>query len=496
MQTSEQIDSVPSVVKEFLGAPLGHGSRNKRLEAIVARCSAAPSKSVPDILADDDAELEGFYRFVNNPKVVYSDVMEPHILQTCERIARVDEVIVAHDTTELEFSGEVHREGLGFLRGKDQGYLLHTSLAIAGDGTLRPLGIVAAAPWVRTGPKRSKKNGKKRSGGDYANDPDRESLRWGEQIQEVNLRVGDPRRVIHVFDREADIYTLLCQMTQAEVRFVGRSARDRVVGAELAVGATDRLSAVLTCAPTLAEREVPLSRRRESKVPGLRKTFPPREARAAKLAVRALPVVLHRPNYLHDPWPPTLVVNVVHVTEIDPPEGMEPVEWTLFTQEPIDTAEQVLRVVDWYRARWLVEEFFRALKVGCAVEKRQNETYEALLNVLAIFVPIAWKLLVLRSLARTEPEAPATTVLTETQIEVLRSVARRPLEPCPTVTAALNAVAGLGGHIKNNGNPGWQIIGRGLERLLTLEIGWVAALQAQRRGSARRVNAPRRRPKK
>ena len=165
----------------------------------------------------------------------------------------------------------------------------------------------------------------------------------------------------------------------------------------------------------------------------------------------------------------------------DSPDGVEPIEWTLFTQEPIDTAEQALRVLDYYRMRWLIEEFFRALKVGCEIEKRQNESYDALLNVLAIFLPIAWKLLLLRTLARTEPDAPATEVLTQSQVDVLRSVARRPLDDRPTVAAALYAVAGLGGHIKNNGNPGWQVIGRGLEKLLTLEIGWMAALRAQRR---------------
>jgi hypothetical protein len=216
-------------------------------------------------------------------------------------------------------------------------------------------------------------------------------------------------------------------------------------------------------------------------VPALKKTFPAREARSARLAVSALRVVLRRPAYLADPWPRSLAIHVVHVTEVDPPEGVVPVEWTLFTQEPIDTPDQVLRIVDYYRARWLVEEYFRALKVGCAIEKRQNESYEALLNVLAIFVPIAWQLLLLRTLARTEPEAPATEVLTLTQLEVLRAVSRRPLAEKATVNEALGAVAALGGHIRNNGNPGWQVIGRGFEKLLMLELGWVAAKQAERR---------------
>jgi hypothetical protein len=53
-------------------------------------------------------------------------------------------------------------------------------------------------------------------------------------------------------------------------------------------------------------------------------------------------------------------------------------------------------VVDAYRARWVVEEFFKALKTGCQIEKRQMETYEALRIALALFLPIAVRLLALR----------------------------------------------------------------------------------------------------
>ena len=37
------------------------------------------------------------------------------------------------------------------------------------------------------------------------------------------------------------------------------------------------------------------------------------------------------------------------------------------------------------------------------------------------------------------------------------------------------AIAALGAHIKNNGPPGWLVLGRGFDTLLTLELGWLAA---------------------
>jgi hypothetical protein len=39
----------------------------------------------------------------------------------------------------------------------------------------------------------------------------------------------------------------------------------------------------------------------------------------------------------------------------------------------------------------------------------------------------------------------------------------------------LLAVAALGGHIKWNGEPGWQTLGNGYRELVTLTAGWEAA---------------------
>ena len=154
-------------------------------------------------------------------------------------------------------------------------------------------------------------------------------------------------------------------------------------------------------------------------------------------------------------------------------------EWRLWTLEPIDTAEDVLAIVDAYRSRWVIEEYFKALKSGCAVEKRQLESTAALLNALAIFVPIAWRLLLLRALARDAADTPATRVLTRTQLRcldfALTKLRRTNLGKRPTTRDAMLGVAGLGGHIKNNGDPGWIVLGRGFDKLLTIELGYLAA---------------------
>ncbi len=140
------------------------------------------------------------------------------------------------------------------------------------------------------------------------------------------------------------------------------------------------------------------------------------------------------------------------------------------TTEPIDTEEQVLRIVDYYRARWLIEEYFRAIKSGCAFQQRQLETKKTILNALAFFVPVAWALLRMRTLSRSEEQHPIALVLTKSQIKILKKETGLPLRVNSSLLEGCLAVARLGGHIKNNGAPGWQVLGRGYDRLLTLEM--------------------------
>jgi hypothetical protein len=141
-----------------------------------------------------------------------------------------------------------------------------------------------------------------------------------------------------------------------------------------------------------------------------------------------------------------------------------------------DTTDAQERVVDAYRARWTIEEYFKALKTGCAIEKRQLTTYDALCRALAIFLPVAWRLLLLRTLARSCPKAPCSHVLTPLQIQILATMAKAP----KSVRDGLWAVARMGGHLPRNGEPGWQTIARGFERLVILEAGWNAAMQTTR----------------
>lgn len=81
-------------------------------------------------------------------------------------------------------------------------------------------------------------------------------------------------------------------------------------------------------------------------------------------------------------------------------------------------------------------------------------------------------MLLLRWLSRTTPTAPADTILSHSQMTLLRNTGQKLPLSGATVLDALYAVAGLGGHIRNNGPPGWLTLSRGMQDLAILERGW------------------------
>jgi len=90
----------------------------------------------------------------------------------------------------------------------------------------------------------------------------------------------------------------------------------------------------------------------------------------------------HEPRGSKDP----MTVWVIRVWEEQAPEGEEPLEWVLLTSVPTTTLEQAWERVDWYRHRWLVEDYHQCLKSGCRMEERQGPPVDGLIRRLGSVV--------------------------------------------------------------------------------------------------------------
>ena len=97
---------------------------------------------------------------------------------------------------------------------------------------------------------------------------------------------------------------------------------------------------------------------------------------------------------------PPVTINVVSVSEVNPPPGDEPIEWLLLTSLPIDDVDRVRQIIQYYCVRWMVEIFFRVLKSGCRVEERSFGQMERLLTCLAVYIIVAWRTLYVCRLGR------------------------------------------------------------------------------------------------
>ena len=450
------------VREEFEGVELGDARRSRRAQSIAERLAAQPSESLPAAMADR-AMLEALYRHLSNAGVTFEDLLEPHIAKCVGRVNEAAEAYAVHDTTDCSFGGEARRPGLGTINAKDQGFVAHVTLAVASDGSRLPLGVLGVERIVRHELKGSRRKGSRVT----RRDPARESLKWSRGLQTAARRVTSPERLIHVADREADIYRLLGEFVAGGHRFIIRAAQDRKVLLEdnSLVGLFD---VAQETSPSFT-MEVPLSRRGKHHWPS---KHPLRAGRQATLSFAALRVRIRRPTKVATGLPRAVEVNAVHVFELGPPPGQPPVEWLLLTSEPIATHADVQKIVEGYRTRWTIEEFFKAVKTGCAYESRQLESFHALSNLFAYTLVTAYALLLMRTLARVHRDWPATAVLSDTELEVLERLDRPKLAPGASLREALLAIAALGGHIKNNGDPGWLVLSRGWQRLRDYEAGY------------------------
>jgi len=476
--------SVDRVVSAFEDLELGDPRRAERVRQTVRKMAADPKATLPEAMASD-AALEGAYRLMNSSRIASDALVEAHARVTALRAKTTGTVLVIHDTTTFEFR-HADPEQVGYLNTGKPGFLAHYSLVVARK-TRQPLGIGHLEPMFRAKKPAARRPGgaksRKRSGSETARNDERESLRWSQGFADTSTLL-EGCDVIHVADREGDNYELLGRAVQRSERFVVR-ARLLERGVYAMDGAKDSLENVAETCRGVLRRQVTLSTRAAKPTKQWSKAHPPRAERTAELEFAATRVVLSRPRYQSTELPTTVELNVVRVFEPSPPPDTDPVQWLLYTTEPIATAENVANVVDVYRTRWLIEECNKALKTGCRYEQHQFESRDALLTLLALTLPIACELLWLRASAREHPDRPASDVLTPVQIEILNALGSRKLPPKPTAHDALWAVAALGGHIKNNGEPGWLVLHRGMVKLAAYEQGWLAALAAAHKAPRR-----------
>lgn len=455
---------------ELAGVKLGDARLERRARSMLGDLAQNPERSFPKIWKDD-SELEAAYRFFSNARAKPKAIVAAHAAKTVARaLALQAPVLVAHDTTELRmpvYFEDKRRPGLGHKSTRQQGFDAHVSFAIGLDAAATPLGTLALQAFVGKDEVADAKSEKfwKDNGGLY----DNEMQRWFDGILDSAELLADCQQpVIHTGDRELGRYNMLACMAYCSMDFVVRAALD-----QLSAGRKPRLKLTdaMASTPWSGTLTAKIARRSETRSTKEKKTHPSRQARDVVLSVRARTVDLVRPqhkdsNAAFNPMglalPDSQQVQVVEILERNPPKGEAAVHWVLVTTLPVDTLQQQLFVVTCYRRRWMVEEFFRALKQGCNYQRRQLESAQALLVALAMFLPVAWYLLRIQNTVATAPKTLWRKLFSADVLTAVRRLAPKlGLRATATVEQVYLGIAYIGGHLKRNGSPGWQTFIRG-----------------------------------
>lgn len=434
---------------------------SERHQKILKTLSKDSQKAFPQVFKNN-GELEGFYRFINNDRVQVNSLLDPFYRQTVQKLQGESanrDIVVPHDTTLVSpKSNQNNLKGLNRTHGKHSahGFFAHLSLAIEPKNR-EILGPLRLDMWTR---RASKDEEKQKS----------ESDRWFKNIEVSEISLGMPGRLIHVADREADSYNFYEKLVKKQYRFVIRNQHNRILNSETG----EKLFDLLKSAPVLSTREIELFKREQKLFKKSKnKIHPDRSKRTALLEISAVSVTLiYSPKRKKKDIPSSVDVNVVHVKETNPPAGEAPIEWCLVTSEKIETASDVDQIIDWYRCRWVIEEFFKALKTGCSLEKRLFDEAHSWFRLVALLVPIACKLYNLKTKSLLPAGQQDLKDLSTTQLEILKISAFQNNRPLNDAVDVLNEIARLGGHIKYSGPPGWITLFRGMQELLTMEIGY------------------------
>jgi hypothetical protein len=199
----------PWIIEEMKTASLPDQRLNARMLFILDQLQSKPTLSIPSACGGY-AETAGAYRFFDNERVCFGNVLQPHIDASLRRIAAQESVILVQDTTELDLTRpNTQVAGTGPMDASSRrGVFLHLLHAFTPDGT--SLGTVRGMPWARQDGAESKS---KLPSHKRVSIPieQKESYRWVTTL-ELTQRIAAERpqtKFVCVADSEADIYELL-----------------------------------------------------------------------------------------------------------------------------------------------------------------------------------------------------------------------------------------------------------------------------------------------
>ncbi|MGH6930910.1 MAG: IS4 family transposase [Dongiaceae bacterium] len=403
-----------------------------------------------------------FTRLLRNLSVTAAEMSRHAGALTARRVAD-REVVAIQDTSELVLGGRRARAagygavGQGGVLG---GLLVHPVLAVEA-GTSALLGLVSMEVWNRAPGKVAPHHGRPTAA--------KESRRWIDGTRQAGEVLARAASITMVSDRESDFYEQFARRPD-NVHLIIRACQNRRIQRPAPALGVGLLFPFIDGLPEQG--------RFVATIPAA----PGRPARGAELAVRFAPVTLCKPLHGADPaLPATVDATLVDVRETSTPSDGEPIHWRLLTTHHVVSLAQARRIIDLYRLRWIIEEFFRTLKTaGFDIEAADIGEPRAMINLVAAatIAAVTVKQLVQARDGNTDqrltdafdPDDQPILEAVSLKLEGKTQRQRNPHAPGSLAFAAW-VIARLGGWTGYYGKPGPRIMRRGLDDFRAIKYG-------------------------
>jgi hypothetical protein len=454
--------------KEFGDARIGDPRWPRRAVQMAAQAARRPAGKITETF-NNDAERQGAYGLLESEAVPHEALASAMFRACARRAAEESFVFVPVDGSSLSLTDRDGSKGFGPIGSRAdgaRGLKVMTAMMLSSTGV--PIGVSGQTWWSRPEQRRHKNR-------DRLRPQDKEIGRWLEVIdttRQVMAAHAPSVRCWFQLDREGDAWPVLTQAGLGDHWFTIRATHNRRVVMD--GQHHPYLFSVLA--------ELPVASTYSLHVDG----GPHRIGRQANLEIRACRLTLQ----LRDKRTAkrfSMDVNVVDVRERGTtPAGEKPIRWTLYTNHPIDTVEDLRQVVDGYSTRWRIEELHRTWKSGtCRVEETQLRSAEAAIKWATMLLAVGVRVERIKYLSREQPDLPATDEFTPLEIRAAAllhfgEAARTHLPPNATPTIAqvtlwIAKIGGYTGRTSSGGPPGAVTITRGLQEVRTAAKALAAA---------------------
>ena len=430
-------------------------------EALVRR----PCSRIRRLAGSRAREIQ-FTRFLRNERVSVEEMASHAAVRTASRVAGRD-VIVVQDTSELILGGRRARaNGYGPVGkgGGTRGLLLHAALALDADSDAL-LGLVDVQVWNRDKGKVTARRSRATA--------DKESQRWLSSTAKADGALSAARSITVISDRESDIYEHFARRPP-NVELIVRANWNRRI--KLKSGEFVGQFAFVDSLPEATRFSVTIP------------AAPGRKERTAELALRFSPVMICRPHPSPAPDLPDMVrLTIVDVREVSSTHDGEPIHWRLLTTHVVRSSKQARRIVDLYRKRWTIEEYFRTIKsAGFDIEEADIGEPEVMIKFVAAAAVAAVTIMQLvrardgtteeKLIEAFDPDDRPVLEALSVQLEGATEKQKNPHRK-GTLAFAAWVIARLGGWTAYYGKPGPMVMRMGLEAFRRIKYGTTLTLK-------------------